>query len=92
MYLRDGKSNNGQTPLALVVVDLTPATYENYSVGGPGPGFYRECINTDSECYGGSNKGNNGGVEASKQAWQGQPCQLSITVPPLSTVIFEHQA
>ena len=75
----------------MVIVNLTPQTYHDYAVGVPEAGFYRECLNTDAQSYGGSNKGNNGGVTAVREPWQGQPCKLSLTIPPLATVIFEYQ-
>lgn len=89
IYTRTGMNGQGDAPLALVIVNLTPSTYENYTVGVPRAGFYCEQLNTDSERYGGSNKGNNGGVNSHNSAWQGQPCQLSLTIPPLATLVFE---
>lgn len=88
IYLRQGKE--GSAP-ALVVVNLTPTTYKNYCVGVPEPGFYRECLNTDSAQYGGSNIGNNGGVETQDKPYAGQSNQLSLSIPPLATLIFELQ-
>lgn len=88
IYLRKGQA--GTAP-ALVVVNLTPTSYENFSVGVPLPGFYRECLNTDSSIYGGSNMGNGGGVNSVNEAYAGQDNLLIISVPPLATVIFEWQ-
>jgi 1,4-alpha-glucan branching enzyme len=88
VYLRKGQT--GTAP-ALVVVNLTPASYNNYCVGVPLPGYYRECLNTDSAKYGGSNVGNGDGVNSINEAYAGQANQLSISIPPLSTVIFEWQ-
>jgi 1,4-alpha-glucan branching enzyme len=88
VYLRKGQA--GTAP-ALVVVNLTPASYNNYCVGVPLSGYYRECLNTDSAKYGGSNVGNGDGVNSINEAYAGQANQLSISIPPLSTVIFEWQ-
>jgi len=89
VYLRKGQT--GTAP-ALVVVNLTPTSYENFSVGVPQPGFYRECLNTDSSIYGGSNVGNGGGVNSVNEAYAGQANKVSLSVPPLATMIFElHQ-
>ena len=89
VYLRKGYADS---PPVLVVVNLTPSTHTDYQLGAPRPGHYRECLNTDSERYGGSNMGNVGGVEARAEPWDGQPCQLSLCIPPLATLIFEWQA
>jgi len=88
IYLRKGKA--GTAP-ALVVVNLTPTSYKNYSVGVPLPGYYRECLNTDSSLYGGSNVGNDGGVHSYNEAYAGQQNQVSLSIPPLATMIFEWQ-
>ena len=88
VYLRKGKE--GTSP-ALVLVNLTPTTYERFQVGVPLAGYYRELLNTDSHQYGGSNVGNNGGVYSLNQEFAGQDNLISISVPPLATVIFEYQ-
>lgn len=88
VYLRKGQE--GTAP-ALVVVNLTPTSYENFAVGVPQAGFYRECLNTDSSIYGGSNVGNGGGVNSVNEAYAGQENKVSLSVPPLATMIFELQ-
>ncbi len=88
-YVRKGQ---GDTAPVLVVVNLTPTVYQTYQLGVPRPGQYRECLNTDAEHYGGSNMGNMGAVQASEEPYGGQPCQISLCIPPLATVIFEWQA
>ena len=85
-FIRFG--NEGEKP-AIVVCNFTPEVHHNFNLGAPKAGFYKEVLNTDAEAYGGSNQGNNGGVQSFEQAWQGQDHTISITVPPLSTVIFE---
>ncbi|MBA6293687.1 1,4-alpha-glucan branching protein GlgB [Colwellia sp. MB3u-70] len=89
IYLRKGQAG---TPPALVVVNLTPSSYENFSVGVPLSGFYRECLNTDSSNYGGSNIGNGGGVYSVAEPYAGQDNLVIMSVPPLATMIFEWQA
>ena len=88
-YLRKGQAD---TVPVLVVVNLTPAAYLDYRLGVPRSGRYRECLNTDSEHYGGSNMGNVGPLQAHAEPFGGQPCQLTLCIPPLATVIFEWQA
>jgi 1,4-alpha-glucan branching enzyme len=87
-YLRKGKS--GTAP-ALVIVNLTPSSYDHYSIGVPLSGYYRECLNTDSVKYGGSNVGNGGGVTSQHETYAGQANQLTLSIPPLATMIFEWQ-
>ncbi|MCW2306276.1 1,4-alpha-glucan branching protein GlgB [Rhodobium gokarnense] len=86
-YLRLG--NAGDRPVA-VVSNFTPVPRENYRLGLPQPGRWREIMNTDAADYGGSGMGNQGAVVADDSVgWHNRPCSALITVPPLSTVIFE---
>ncbi|MCP5420233.1 MAG: 1,4-alpha-glucan branching protein GlgB [Gammaproteobacteria bacterium] len=87
-FLRQG----GPDTLPVVVVcNLTPNVRAAYQLGVPGLGFYAELLNTDAEYYGGSNVGNRGGVRAEPEPWLGQPCSLFVTLPPLSTVVFQRR-
>lgn len=73
----------------LVVVNFTPQTHHDFRIGAPIAGFYNELLNTDAEIYGGSNQGNDGGVQTQEEPWHDQPHSLCITVPPLSTVVLQ---
>jgi 1,4-alpha-glucan branching enzyme len=53
--------------------NLSPVPRENYRVGLPAPGRWREVLNTDSAFYGGSDVGNLGGVECQEKPWHDQP-------------------
>ncbi|MCJ2082867.1 1,4-alpha-glucan branching protein GlgB [Methylobacterium sp. J-090] len=74
--------------VAVVVSNFTPVVRENYRIGVPEAGFYREAINSDAERYGGSNVGNMGGVRAEAIPSHGQSYSISLTIPPLATTIF----
>lgn len=87
-YLRKGLE--GVSPV-LVVVNLTPNVHKDYKLGVPLSGYYRECLNTDSSQYAGTNTGNIGGQHATQKPHNGRPCHLTITLPPLATLIFEWQ-
>jgi len=73
----------------VVVLNLTPTPHSDYRIALPQSGFYRECLNTDAACYGGSNMGNGGGVQSIDEPLGMHPCQLSLTLPPLAAVILE---
>jgi 1,4-alpha-glucan branching enzyme len=74
---------------ALVACNFTPLPRHGYRVGVPLPGFWREAINTDAQVYGGSNVGNLGGVRSDELSSHGRAHSLSLTLPPLATVILE---
>ncbi len=57
-----------------------------YRVPLPCPGTYREILNTDAACYGGSNAGNLGIVNAEPVPWKGEPCSALVVLPPLSVL------
>lgn len=74
----------------LYVGNFTPVVRYGYRIGVPMPGNYRECLNTDSELYGGSNVGNGTQVLAAEQAYaHGREWSLNLTLPPLAALYFE---
>ncbi len=76
------------TPPVLVICNFTPVPHQAYKVGAPRLGFWREALNTDAACYGGSNMGNRGGLRSIASPSHGQPFSLEVTVPPLATVFL----
>jgi 1,4-alpha-glucan branching enzyme len=74
--------------LVVVVLNLTPVSRDNYRLGVPVAGHYREIMNTNSEIYGGSNIGNAGGVDSEQHGWMDQPHSVRLVLPPLSCVIL----
>ncbi|HXJ18546.1 MAG TPA: 1,4-alpha-glucan branching protein GlgB, partial [Candidatus Polarisedimenticolia bacterium] len=75
----------------MVVCNFTPVFRENYRVGAPRPGFYREILNTDSTYYGGSDVGNAGGVHAEPIPWNDRPYSIQLRLPPLAVMYFKPQ-
>ncbi len=66
----------------LCIFNFTPVPREGFRVGAPRGGRYRELLNTDAACYGGSNAGNRGEVHAQEVPWNGQPFSLVLSLPP----------
>jgi len=88
-------ARHGREPdaLMLVVCNFTPTVHHGFRVGVPRPGRYRECLNTDSAHYGGSNVGTPLGSALSQAlAWHGQAQSIVIDLPPLASVFFEWKA
>jgi 1,4-alpha-glucan branching enzyme len=73
----------------LFVVNWTPIVRANYRVGVPDAGYYRELLNSDASLYGGSNVGNEGGLDADAIPAHGRPFSLNLTLPPLGAVILK---
>ena len=70
----------------ICVCNFSPVVHRDYRLGLPGPGYYREIVNTDSEWYGGSNVGNDGGVQAEPVASHGWDYSAAFTLPPLAVI------
>jgi 1,4-alpha-glucan branching enzyme len=77
--------------LLLIVLNLTPVFRHSYRIGLPEPGYWREALNSDAEIYGGSNKGNLGGVQAEELRMHNQSYSASLVLPPLSILVFKHE-
>lgn len=67
----------------LVVTNFSGQKLDNYQMQLRIEGKWREILNTDSEIYGGSNCGNLGSVICENGI-------LQLTIPALSTIIFEN--
>jgi len=81
----------GRNPedFVVAVCNFTPVIRENYRVGVPNPGFYREILNTDSSHYEGTGTGNSGGVLAEPIPWNNRPYSLKLKLPPLAAVYLK---
>jgi 1,4-alpha-glucan branching enzyme len=73
------------SPLACVV-NFAGVPHEDYRLGLPSAGRWRELVNTDAYEYGGSGVGNLGEVTADEEPWHGQPASALLRVPPLGAV------
>ncbi len=86
-YMRKG--GPGDDPV-VVVCNFTPVARHEYRLGVPDSGRWIERVNSDSAGYGGSNIGNLGGVEAEAIPAHGRPYSISLSLPPLATLVLEH--
>ena len=74
----------------LVVCNFSNVVYEDYQVGVPYPGKYKEIFNSDSAVYGGA-----GNVNPRVKMSRDQECDerkqsIKIKVPPLGISIFQY--
>ncbi|MFQ5624232.1 MAG: alpha amylase C-terminal domain-containing protein, partial [Paracoccaceae bacterium] len=86
-WLRFGE--DGAAPV-LAISNFTPVERPGWRVGVPAPGHWAERLNTDAEAYGGGGRGNLGGVRTTGAPANGRSDSIEITLPPLTTVFFEH--
>ena len=71
-FLRFGDQEHG-VPVLACVANFSPMPHENYQLGLPLAGRWREVLNTDATGYGGSGMGNLGFVQAIPKPWHGRP-------------------
>ncbi|HYN11155.1 MAG TPA: 1,4-alpha-glucan branching protein GlgB [Burkholderiales bacterium] len=73
----------------VAVFNFTPQPRENYRVGVPRGGRWREVLNSDAPLYGGSGIGNFGGADATPMPYDNFSHSLSLTLPPLGALFFK---
>ena len=88
-FLRKGRD---EKDIVVVVCNFTPVVRENYRIGVPRAGFWRECLNSDAPHYGGSGQGNLGGVEAAPLQAHGRYQSLNLRLPPLSVLMLKPES
>jgi 1,4-alpha-glucan branching enzyme len=88
-FLRRGPSAEDQI---LFVCNFTPVVRENYRVGVPMEGSWREVLNSDAPLYGGSGQGNFGGLSTIPLPIHGRPFTLNMRLPPLGVVAFQPES
>ncbi|HEX7968590.1 MAG TPA: 1,4-alpha-glucan branching protein GlgB [Stellaceae bacterium] len=88
-YIRRGRDPH---ELAAIVCNFTPVPRHLYRIGVPRAGLWRERFNSDALDYGGSGLGNAGAARAETHPAHGHAQSLVLTLPPLATLVFTHEA
>jgi 1,4-alpha-glucan branching enzyme len=68
------------------IANFSAMPHEDYRVGLPSAGNWREILNTDAVVYGGSGVGNHGLISAAAEPWHGRPASARLTLPPLAVL------
>jgi 1,4-alpha-glucan branching enzyme len=84
-FLRKGHSPND---IVLVVCNFTPVPRDNFRIGVPRGGQWRERLNSDAHEYGGGGIGNFGIVDSAPLPSHGRNHSLTLRLPPLATLIL----
>jgi 1,4-alpha-glucan branching enzyme len=87
-FLRRG---NAADDTVLVLCNFTPVPRHNYRAGVPRSGLWRELLNSDAILYGGSGQGNLGAVESAPVPSHGCYHSLTLTIPPLATLVLKRE-
>jgi len=73
----------------ICVGNFSPVVRENYRIGLPRKGSYKQILNTDNEKYCGGGFGVVRSIKAEKIPSHGYDYSAAITLPPLATMWFE---
>ncbi|MEJ1221360.1 1,4-alpha-glucan branching protein GlgB [Sediminicola sp. 1XM1-17] len=84
-YTRKGHDKKNDL---FIACNFTPVPRENYHIGVPKSGKFKEVFNSDDKKYGGSGMLNTT-IKASNTPWNGQDKSVRIDIPPLGIVIFQ---
>ncbi|MGH3215829.1 MAG: 1,4-alpha-glucan branching protein GlgB, partial [Trebonia sp.] len=84
-FLRFGSQEHG-VPVLACVANFSAMPHNDYRIGLPLAGRWREVLNTDATGYGGSGVGNLGVVTAVPKPWHGRPASASIALPPFGVL------
>lgn len=82
------RSDSKKKEQLLVICNFTPVLYENFKVGVPFEGSYKEIFNSDSERYGGTGCLNKKVLRTKEVSWDGRENSITIDVPPFGICIF----
>ena len=74
--------------MVAVAVNFAGTPHEEYLLGLPRGGAWREALNTDAEHYGGSGVGNLGRVAATDTGVHTQPHSVRLRLPPLGALLL----
>ena len=73
----------------IVAINFTPVVYEDYRIGVPREGVYKEIFNSDDERFGGSGVINTTERKSEARSWNYCENSIVMRMPPLAISIFE---
>lgn len=85
-FIRKGEDE--EKPL-VVVCNFTPVVRDNYKIGVPFKGTYKEVLNSNAKDLGGSGDHVGVNVKTQQGTWHGRPNYLELAIPPLSILVLE---
>ena len=87
-YLR--KSGDGDdAELLICALNMGVEAFDEFEIGVPEPGYYKEIINSDNVKYAGSGRVNTRQIRAKKKPMHGMPYSIKIKMPVVGGAIFK---
>ncbi len=72
----------------IIILNFTPVVRENYRIGVPTAGTYKEILNSDSADYAGSQV-TNITVHSDEIPWMNLPHSINLRLPPLGGIVLQ---
>ena len=88
-FLRKGGSAD---ELIAVICNFSPVPRSAYRIGVPRKGLWREIFNSDGKTYGGTGRGNWGGVSTNPFPLHGRTYSITLDLPPLAAVFLRWES
>lgn len=85
-FIRIGRNKD---EYIICICNFTPISREDYRIGVPMPGEYKEVFNSDQMCFGGTGYINEKLIITDNIQWNSFMHSISIKVPPLSSVFIK---
>ncbi len=83
------RRNSDKSEELLFVFNFTPVVYENFKIGVPFEGKYKEIFNSDSVEFGGTGYINKRQKNSVDVQWDGRDNSITIEVPPLGMSVWK---
>ncbi len=83
---------DGKGSQLICISNFAPVMRENYCIGVPSSGVYREVFNSNEEIFGGCGQKNSGDILSRPGLRHGHNNCISIMVPPLSTIFINKES
>ncbi|MFC0543891.1 1,4-alpha-glucan branching protein GlgB [Kutzneria chonburiensis] len=87
-FLREGEDGS----MLACVANFSGSPHQDYRMGLPTTGVWREVVNTDASVYGGSGWGNQGEIVAGAKPWHGRPASAIVQLPPAGVIWLAPEA
>ena len=82
------RKTEDESEILLFLFNFTPVVYENFRMGVPFEGKYKEIFNSDDTIYGGTGHVNRRQKVSKKVSWDGRDNSIVAEVPPLGMSVW----
>ena len=83
------RKTDDPSDITIAICNFTPTAYEDYRMGIPVAGSYKEVLNSDSKEFGGSGITNTQIMHSEQIEWDKREHSISVRVPPMGVSILK---